>query len=358
VSSGGTDVAGLPGSHRSLRTGRADRTRRLPVSNRQDGNSSSLAEKKQRSTAKSVLRAVLGVLVAGATLYFLVFRLVRDWRQIPFDQLHLSIPLLIASFALLLGTRFPLEAFAWERILAALGERLPFRRAIAVISVTQLGKYIPGKLWFTLGRAAMARSDGVPETKTLVSVGIEIILSFFAALILLAAAVPVVPKGTLPRSIYWLLAAGPLCLILLYPPLLNRLLRPVLGWFKRPHFDVSLSYLTALKLVGLYLVDWALQGIGCFLLINSFYPLPLSKLPILLGGYATSWILGFIVLVAPAGLGVREGIYTLILGTIVPAPVAIMSALVTRIWMTLGESLMAGICLPAVLRWRKHGAQA
>jgi uncharacterized membrane protein YbhN (UPF0104 family) len=312
----------------------------------------------QGLTSKSALRTALGLVVAGVALYFLVSRLVRDWRLIPFSQLRLSVPLLVASFALLLGTRFPIEAFAWQRILAALGSPLRFRRALTILSVTQLGKYVPGKLWFTLGRAAMARSDSVPEAKTLVSVGIEIILSFFAAVILLAAAIPVVPRGTLPGSVYWLLAAGPLCLVGLYPPLLNRLLRLVLGWLRRPSFEVRLGYRSVLLLVGLYLIDWIVQGLGCFILIRSFYPMPLASLPVLLGGYSSSWILGFIVLIAPAGLGVREGIYTLILGTIMPAPVAIMSALVTRVWMTLSETLMAGICLPAAIRWRKHGPQA
>jgi hypothetical protein len=54
---------------------------------------------------------------------------------------------------------------------------------------------------------------------------------------------------------------------------------------------------------------------------------------------------GFLVLIAPAGLGVREGVFTLILKTVVPEPLAIIAALVTRVWMTVGEltAALAGL---------------
>lgn len=316
-----------------------------------------LADGRTRFAAWSFVRTLLGILIAAAALCFLVSRLVRDWRSVPFDTLHFAVPLLIGSFIVLLGTRFPLEALAWRRILAALGAHMALTRALAIMAVTQLGKYAPGKLWFTLGRAGMARSEGISEDRTLVSVGIEVILSFFAAVLLLAVSIPFVPRGTLPSSVYWLLLAGPLSLILLYPPLLNLALRIVLRWLGRPNFAISLPYSLLLELVALYILDWTLQGIGCFLLIRSFYALPVGTLPILLGGYASSWILGFIVLVAPAGLGIREGVYTVILSTVMPLPVAIMSALVTRIWMTISESFMAAVMLPTVIRRRKRGTQ-
>jgi hypothetical protein len=118
-----------------------------------------------------------------------------------------------------------------------------------------------------------------------------------------------------------------------------------------------MSYPRILRILALYALDWALQGACCFVLINSFYPLPLSTLPILLGGYAMSWMLGFLVLIAPAGLGIREGIYTIILRTVMPEPIAIISALVTRVWMTISEIMMAGVSLPFVVHWRKNAEE-
>lgn len=303
---------------------------------------------------KAVLRALVGIVAVGLAFYFLVSRLVRDWHQIPFHEMRFAPLPLIASFAVLIATRFPLEAFAWSRILRTMDERINPWRAMSIICVTQLGKYIPGKLWFTLGRASLAKRDGIPEAKTLVSVTVEIALSLLAALLLLAAAVPLLPAGTLPSKAYLLFILGPVCLVMVHPAIFNRLLRLALRWLKQPQFTMSLNYGGVLAITGLYLLDWVLQGIGSYLLINSFYPLPLARLPVLMGGYAVSWMIGFLILIAPAGLGVREGIFTLILKLIMPEPVAIVSVLVTRVWMTLSESIMAVVSLP-VLRRSNHG---
>jgi uncharacterized membrane protein YbhN (UPF0104 family) len=132
---------------------------------------------------------------------------------------------------------------------------------------------------------------------------------------------------------------------------MNRLLGAALKWLKRPRIELRLGYGQLLAILGICLLDWVAQGIGSFVLIGSFCPLSISQLPVLLGGYAISWMTGFRVLVSPAGLGVREGVFTLILKTVVPEPLAIIAALVTRVWMTLGE-LTAALVGFAYLRLR------
>jgi uncharacterized membrane protein YbhN (UPF0104 family) len=296
------------------------------------------------------LRYTLGTLIVIVSFYFLISRLVRDWHQIPFRELHFSPGLLVLSYLILLLCHFPLGAYAWRLILGGLGERLPFFRALAIITVTQLGKYAPGKVWFTLGRMSFARRDGVPEAKSLISVAIETGFLLLAAIFLFAIAVLILPRAVVPGVVLYAFLLAPLTLIVTYPPILNRILKPLLKLFKQPVFELKLSYPRLLLILGVFVLDWIVQGLGCFVLINSFYPLALERLPVLLGGYSLSWILGFIVLVAPAGLGIREGIYTYILKLVMPEPIAIISALITRIWMSTAELAMALSCLPLLRR--------
>ncbi|MBM3332000.1 UPF0104 family protein [candidate division WOR-3 bacterium] len=309
-------------------------------------------------TQRGWLRTVLGVLVTGAAFWFLTVRLIRDWHRIPFGQLHFQPLLLVASFVLLLVFHLPLYGYAWKLILHALGAELPLGKSIAIFSVAQIGKYAPGKVWFTLGRMSMAKDQGVPEDRTMVSVVVELAFSLLAATGLFGLAVLLIPGEQMPRAAYLLFLLAPLSLVAVYPPILNRIIRFGLARLKRPLFELRMSYPRILRILALYVLDWALQGACCFALINSFYPMPLSKLPILLGGYAMSWMLGFLVLIAPAGLGIREGVYTIILRTVLPEPIAIVSALVTRVWMTVSEVLMAAVCLPFVARRRKNAEEA
>lgn len=297
------------------------------------------------------LRYTLGALIIVLSFYFLISRLVRDWHQIPLDRLRFNPGLLILSYFILLFFHFPLGACAWRLILNGLGEDLPFFRTLAILTVTQVGKYAPGKVWFTLGRISFARQDGILEAKSLASVIIETGFLLLAAIFLFAFAIVLLPPTVVPKGIYYSFLLAPLTLLVTYPPILNRLLKPLLKLFHQPIFTLELSYPRLLLILGIYVLDWLAQGLGCYILFNSFYPLSLSQLPILLGGYAISWILGFIILVAPAGLGIREGIYTYVLKLVMPETIAIISALITRVWMSTAELVMA-VCLFPVLRPR------
>jgi hypothetical protein len=46
---------------------------------------------------------------------------------------------------------------------------------------------------------------------------------------------------------------------------------------------------------------------------------------------------GFVVIFAPGGLGVREGMMTLLLRSFIPTPLAIAISFIARVWMTLFE---------------------
>ncbi|MGQ9677763.1 MAG: lysylphosphatidylglycerol synthase domain-containing protein [bacterium] len=298
------------------------------------------------------LRYTLGTTIVLVSFYFLVTRLVRDWRSIPFAELHFNPLLLIISYSILILIHFPLSALAWTLILIGLGERISSWRALAIITVTQLGKYAPGKVWFTIGRMSFAAHDRIPEAKTLTSVVIETGFLFLAAILLFSIALIFLPRSLIPRGVYFSLFLIPLTLLFIYPPIFNRLLNLLLPLFKQNYFTLNLPYSRLLAIIFIYILDWFSQGVGCYALINSFYPLGIDKLPILLGGYSISWILGFIILIAPAGLGIREGIYTFILKLVMPQPIAIISALITRVWMSTGEVAMALFCLPLL---RKGG---
>jgi hypothetical protein len=299
----------------------------------------------KRRKPLSWLKITAGGLIALASFYYLASRLIRDWHEIPFTRLRFSPLQLVGAFAILLLLHFPLYGWLWRTILATLGANIRTSTATAITAVSAIGKYAPGKVWFTLGRMSLVKREGVAEDKVLVSVVLEVAFTLLAGLVLLGSAVALLPRGHVPTPIYLLFLMAPLCLVVLYPPVMNRLLGVGLKWLRRPHIELKLSYGRLLAILGICLLDWVVQGFGSFVLIGSFCPLGIRQLPVLLGGYAISWMTGFLVLIAPAGLGVREGVFTLILKTVVPEPLAIIAALVTRVWMTVGEltAALAGL---------------
>jgi uncharacterized membrane protein YbhN (UPF0104 family) len=65
----------------------------------------------------------------------------------------------------------------------------------------------------------------------------------------------------------------------------------------------------------------------------------------IIGAYSISWILGFLVLISPGGLGVREGLLAFFLKFAIPTPIATLMALISRIWITIGEVLFLVLSL-------------
>jgi hypothetical protein len=86
-------------------------------------------------------------------------------------------------------------------------------------------------------------------------------------------------------------------------------------------------------LAAYYSFYWIVAGTAFYFFIHSFYPLGLYYIPILSGIYAISFTAGYLAFFAPAGLGVREGVLTLLLSLFIPTPVAIGISLLSRLWL-------------------------
>ncbi|HQH79452.1 MAG TPA: hypothetical protein PK535_10835, partial [Synergistaceae bacterium] len=137
------------------------------------------------------LKTWLGpLLLAGAFLYFLYSllpvwrpRLEEFWRE---AGGRADWSCLILS-ALCLFTGYYLAPMAWRNILGALKiptiERDSVRRNWFI---TQMGSYIPGRLWMVLGRIAFLNSNGAGSVKATTALILENIY-LVAALGLLTA---------------------------------------------------------------------------------------------------------------------------------------------------------------------------
>ena len=60
-------------------------------------------------------------------------------------------------------------------------------------------------------------------------------------------------------------------------------------------------------------------------------------------------------LIAPGGLGVREGIFALLLNPILPGALNIVASLLSRIWITVSELLLFGSIFLIERMRRKDG---
>ena len=272
-----------------------------------------------------------------------VAALVGQWNEISESIEALTVLGVVASgvvTVLAVGT----TVLSWRAVLAGLGAGLPLSAAVRIFFVGQVGKYIPGSVWPVLAQMELSRDYGVSRAK-----------AASASLVVLALAVPcggLVAAATLPfvsaqalRTYGWALAAVPVFAVLLYPAVLTRLLGRAFRLLRRPGLDQPLTLRPVAAGAGWLLVSFAFYGAATWLLARDLDPgVGGARLFLLAaGGYALAWTAGFLVLVVPAGAGVREAVLVLALSPALAAGPATLLALVARLLATVADLVWAGV---------------
>jgi uncharacterized membrane protein YbhN (UPF0104 family) len=281
------------------------------------------------------LRRILSIVIVIIIFYFLISNLILNWQRIPFAELRFDIGSLFLSY-LCLFVYFLIFVAGWKHLIKGLGDSISYGKAFWIISTSQIAKYVPGGIWYTLGRVYLCTTEGMKGQIVFLSVILETCFLMLTNMVLFLVSVAFLP-GTPVLSPFISVAIIIVLLIFIYPPILNWFVNIVLKVIKRPLIVLNVSY-PSMVLFSLYFVGvWIAQIVGFYFLVNAIYPLGISHIFSLSAAYTLAWITGFIVLFAPAGLGVREGMMTLMLSTIIATPLAIVMSFVQRVWISVFE---------------------
>ncbi len=281
---------------------------------------------------------IVSITIILIIFYFLITTLISNWQKIPFAELRFGPFSLLLSFVFLF-IYFLMLALGWRNIVKELGGTIQFPKAFWIISTSQIAKYVPGGIWYTLGRVFLCKTEKIRGEIIVLSVILETCILMLTNLVLFLISLIFFRDAAVLHPLLSVVFIVVL-LIILYPPLLNWLLNVALKIMKRPLIKLEIKYLHMLRLCVYFFGVWLAQIIGFFLLINSIYPMSASQIFSLAAAYTLSWITGFIVLFAPGGLGVREGMMSLLLSSQLPLPLAIAMSFIARVWIIVFEVIM------------------
>ncbi len=233
-------------------------------------------------------------------------------------------------------------ALAWREVLAALGSPLPTGVAGRVFLIAQLGKYIPGSVFALAGQMELATRYDVPRrragTASLVTLGLNVMAGGVVALV----ALPLLPTSSaqpyLPALLLLPLAG------LLHPRPLNALLDRGLRLLRRPGLDQPLTGRGIARALGWCLSSWVLLGLHVWALCRDVgAQAPVAALAVT--GFAAAWLVGFLVVLAPAGFGPREAVLVGVLGGSLAggSGAALVVAAVSRLILVVADVALAGL---------------
>ena len=268
----------------------------------------------------------VSLLFVGGVLYSF------DYLRVPsvasYAILSLTFALQLAGFALVVSS--------WNVLLARSGCPVRFSEGLAALGLAILGNYVPGKVWLIVGRAAyIASRRGYPLGKVSV-------LSLHAQLIglwtgLLLGALGAFIVGGLR---IW----GPLILLMwlaltltIFSRRVHGMAAKLIGKVVRRHLSIPLLSLRSAGIAAVCaLLAWLCWSTAFFLFLLSLGLAGVSPADGL--AFPLAATLGIIAVIAPGGLGAREGVlvaYLVLAGQSVADATTV--AVAARLWFLAGE---------------------
>lgn len=287
--------------------------------------------------------AVALALIAAVGWHFA--KLLRS-PELAEHQFRLRLPYLLLAGLLYLATHTLWGTF-WVQLMncesrldgPGHGGRVGWLTGVRAYFISQFGKYVPGKAWVILLRVALLRHYGPTAAVVGVTATYETLTSMAAGALLGVILLPWAGLGFDLLSVkgFALLGLGLLPLTLAALTVLAKKVgRKRAERLPHPPFLLLTQGLFQAS------VGWALLGLSLWCVVAGLSAevpeLTADDFLKMTAAVTLSYVIGFVVLVSPGGLGAREAVLLSILG----GPVAAVVALVLRLVWTSFEILAAG----------------
>ncbi|MBN2071675.1 MAG: flippase-like domain-containing protein [Candidatus Krumholzibacteriota bacterium] len=279
------------------------------------------------------------VAIMAAVIYFWYGYVRRNWSDLSTGHWDISWKTAVVS-ATLVFSGYILRACLWAPMLYELtGQRIPVSRAFRVSAIAWMGRYIPGKLWSVAGKAYLSARDREMIPMTGMAVIVEI-LWFQLGGVLIAGVMLLLSRSIFIQGTNLFLMAAMLVvgIALCHPGIFFRASNFVLAMMRRPGIERRPRYRVMLAVMAGNMATFLLWAAGFLVLAGNFSDINADLFPVVTGVFAAAWVIGFFMLLVPAGIGVRESILAFGLGPVFPSAAALISlVLASRILMTLVE---------------------
>lgn len=291
-----------------------------------------------------LLRVYGSILLVAGLLAYVGYGFWNNWGRIRIYPWRLNLPLfLLSTISIFISYIFFL--ILWRFLLAMMGQSISFRTGYRIWFLSQIGKYLPGRVWSVVGRILLMHSAGMGRLFSGVNLLYEIMLFTLGGLIFFVMTLPSWESnsGLVPSYIVWITILT-LC-VMLHPRIVRTIISLGLK-FMEGRIQVwksPLRYTHLLLLLIFYVGVWGIIGLSFFLFFSSIQRVSLNQLPVLAGIFVFSWIAGNLAFLAPAGIGVREGTMLYLLGKFYPPEIALVSTIGARMWITVVELIGIGI---------------
>lgn len=291
------------------------------------------------------LKKFLAYLVIGVIFFFLFRNITSNWQEVKsamssFNLLNLAIIIVITT------SLHILNSLSWHLLIKSMGFKVAFFESMRIWMFPSIGKYIPGMIWQYLGRMYLLSQKGINKSQGSVVVLLDAIftLAIGSLVSLLAVSYFNLPVNQNLGWFFIVVIFLPLAIVLLVSnqKILSLIMQIIQKVTKRTYatqsFKFSPIWLTALSAITFS--QFVIAGVVLFLITQNLTAVSSNHIFLFSGVYAASWILGYIAIFAPGGLGIQELSIATLLSPFVPLPIASLAALIFRFALTVSELIV------------------
>lgn len=230
----------------------------------------------------------------------------------------------------------------WMVLQRALGLRAPARDALSVFFLGQLGKYVPGAVWPVVAQMEFGRHWQLPRRSMVAGYALTMVLLMATGLVV---GLPLLALSDAAGSVPdWLaLVAVPLVVACAWPAPFLRGLDSVASRFGRTPLGLAVPGRAVALASLLSVLAWLLLGLHVHLLVpgasDGMSP------AVAVGALTVAWVAGLLVIPAPAGAGIRDGLLFAILAGAVPTTAALAVVLTSRVLLLGVDVVLGGLAL-------------
>ena len=300
-------------------------------------------------------------------IFFLINQLYHQLMGLEGETVAFQPCWLIASFGILLSYQ-TLLVYPWRTLYCSGSQtEVSFQVSWTLCQLSQLGKYLPGKVGQFMGLISLSRPLGLSKTASVVStlqaLAIQCAIGF-------CMGVPVLMSPSAKH--FWhngveifrrnapiligmamvIVVFGCVFLIFFSRGMFLKKMQPL-----RQNIRALFYVSGKIRLLGVYLLLWFYFGTGFFLFVKSLTSaVEFRHFLMIIGIYPFAWSIGLLSLVTPSGLGVREGVLSVLLTLCFQPAEATLIALLSRVWAMSADIVLASIAGVFYYRQKRKNA--
>lgn len=278
-------------------------------------------------------------------LYFVISNFYSHWEEIKIFNWSINYYYIILSIFLQILT-FILFSNAWCLLMQSFNHKIPILKGFKIAYISNLGRYIPGKIWPVFGIIYFLRKLNIGVEVALASYTVATILGIPPALLISSIIIYLYPNTLQSLNIniniininIIILNIIVMIIIVSMPNAIIKIYNIIIKLLNRNIIKVDINRKTALSIYLWYGLCWVSYGLSFYVFMHGVSVGLNIPIMVGVGSFIMGYVIGYLAFFTPGGLGARELVLAGVLSAYL-GPVSIGLALAARLWNLICEIL-------------------